>query len=110
MRKYNTKLREELWFPFPTDEGIEFKLRMFPNSEAMNIEGNMTNAISQGVWKVFNYCVVDWKGILDENEEPIPCNEENKLFIFEQDEEIMEWVIETVGNMKSTLIEKKNLT
>jgi hypothetical protein len=110
MRKYNTKLREALWYPFPLDEEIELQLRMFPNSEAMMIEGASENAIASGVWKVFDYCVVDWKGILDEEDNAIPCNEENKLFIFEQDEELMGWVLDTVSNLKVTLIEKKNPT
>jgi hypothetical protein len=85
MRKYNTKLRDEIWFSFPGDETIEFKVRMFPNSEAMMIEGNAQNALSKGLWKVFNYCITDWKGIVDENEKPLPCNEKNKMFIFEND-------------------------
>jgi hypothetical protein len=41
---------------------------------------------------MWDYCVVDWKGVLDDNKKPIPCTKENKIALMQGSVEFMAFV------------------
>jgi len=103
------KLTEAKWVNYPEDAEVKFKIRSFPTSMGMFLNGT-DNDLIDFTWKKFNYCVVDWQGINDEDSKPLECNEENKKFIFDYVQELMLWVSTQVFDSTSGIVEKKTKT
>jgi hypothetical protein len=70
------------WVEFP-DKEVSFHLRPFPFSKGV-WSFNEDTAFVDSTWAQFNYCVMGWKGIMTKDDEKeLPCNDENKLFLFD---------------------------
>ena len=103
----NTKLAEAKWVKYNDDEEVEFKLRPFPMSQGMWIP-DTSDDITDYTWKKFNYCVLDWKGLNDQDGTPLECTEENKQYIFDYVHEIMLWVSVQIASLTTDIsLEKK---
>lgn len=87
--KINRKLAEAKWVDYEDD--IKFKIKSFPMSHGIFFQGSKEDLV-EFTWKRFNYCVVDWSGFVDEKDEPLECNEDNKKYIFDYYPNIMMWV------------------
>lgn len=89
MIKINKKNLKSEWFDY--DDDVKFLIRPFPLSERA-ISPSGTNVIDLLI-KQSMYCLEDWKGIVDQDEKPIECNEENKRFIFDYSDDIITFVV-----------------
>jgi len=78
--KINKKKYKERWVKVVDD--VEVLLRPFPMSQAVFAPGS-DESFAKAVKNKFMYCVVDWKGIVDEDDKPVPCDDENKEFVFD---------------------------
>ena len=86
----NRSALKSKWFEY--SEGVSFLVRPFPLSErALTPSGSN---IIEVLIKQALYCLVDWKGVVDENEQDIKCNGENKKFIFDYSDEIIYYICE----------------
>lgn len=84
--KINKSRLKEQWVKI--DEDVEVLLQPFPASR--NIFQSVENReLDKIYWKMFNYSVLDWKGLVDENDKPLECNEENKQVVFDFAQEVM---------------------
>jgi len=97
---FNRKKMKNKWFEF--DDDVSFLIKPFPLSErALSPSG--TNII-EIIMKQAEYCLVDWKGIVDENNKPIKCNEENKRFILDFSDELATFICECSKTMNEGII------
>lgn len=87
--KINRKLTIEKWEKF--DGEVEFLIRRFPFSELSGID-----KVGKLLSEQFCYCIVDWKGLVDEEDKPLICNDENKLFLYDYYEDVRNFVFEKV--------------
>ena len=76
------------WFKY--NETVQFNLKPFPFSSVKVSDFDAT------LWEQFKFCVVDWKGLEDEDGKKLKCDEENKQFIFDFVPELREHVFASV--------------
>jgi hypothetical protein len=63
-------------------------------------------------YNIFEYSVVSWVGISDENDKVLKCNSENKKFLFESDLIFALEVVKEAANLRNQIFseeERKNL-
>lgn len=108
MRKINKSVLKNTWFKFDKDESVEIQIRPFPVTTLLIGIVNKDD-YQKTMWERYNYCVVDWKGILNEKGEPLECSEENKKFVFDWDEELLIFIGNKITKLSETIkpIEKK---
>jgi len=100
--KINRSLNKEKWCKF---EGkVEFLLKKYPWSELTSVE-----KIGKTMADQFCYCIVDWKNINDEDDKPLVCNEENKLYLYDYYEDVRNFIFEELRKLDiKEIIERKN--
>jgi hypothetical protein len=100
MKKVNTKLALEKWVTYDKDKDIKIKIRPYPKTQAMYGVGDKD--LAQLAWDRFNYCLVDWKGLLDDDDAEWPCSEDNKKYIFDYDNgELFQWISNCISELKA---------
>ena len=104
--KLNKSQLEPKWVEFKEDKGLSFKLRPFPASHNVIMSVGEFDKI-EIFWRIFDYCVLDWKGINGEDDKPLECNSENKRFLFDYSEELMMFITNKASENKDKIIEKK---
>jgi len=102
MKKYNTKPTKGQWIKFPEDEEVEIKIRPFSLFSLTKVPSADTVDMSE-VWNIFNYCIVDWKGIEGE-EGPMECNEDNKRFVYDYDQDLVVFVTDHAAKLRDTVV------
>ncbi len=111
MFKIDTKLEAGKWFDYP-DSPIKLKIR--PRSMyflAISPGENYTPTIKD-VFELYDYALVDWGGIGDENGKKIECNTENKFALINQNDDIGAFVIDKSNELREGAVseqEAKNL-
>ena len=105
--KINRSIVDARWIDY-VEDGVKFKIRPFPMSMGMWMP-NSDDEFIEFTKKRFLYCVVDWQGLLDENDEELPCNEETKSFIFDYVQEISLWITGKLAETADSIVEKKTL-
>lgn len=98
---------KERWIDYPDEDGVKFKVRPFPMSEGTLAFGDDPKQLTEITWKKFNYCVVDWQGLVDDNDQTLDCNEENKRFLFDFVFDLVMWVVVEVNKDTENIREKK---
>lgn len=94
--KINKKIAESKWCKF---EGkVEFLIRPFKFSEFK------LDDVSIGLRGQFVFCVVDWKGLTDEDgKTEFKCTTENKEFIYDYYENVRNFVFEQTKQQQEGL-------
>lgn len=99
MRKIKLQTTKGTWLEFPEDP--EVKLLIKPISVfALSILPSEKEMKPTDGWNMFNYMLLDWKGLVDENDKDIKCNEENKKVIFDYDQELVAFVLEKSSELR----------
>jgi len=88
------------WFEY--DEDVSFLIRPFPISEQALSPSSYN--ILEVLLKQALYCLIDWKGIVDVNNKPIKCNEENKQFMIDYSEDLMTFINTKAKEMTAGVI------
>ena len=66
--------------------------------------------ISEGMLQQFVYCLVDWKGLIGEDDKPFECNDENKAYIYDYYADVRDFVFNQQTVLKETIDKQlKNL-
>ena len=39
-----------------------------------------------------DYCILDWKKVIDKNKKKVPCTRENKIIIYDSDQKLFDWI------------------
>jgi len=96
--KINKKNVEAKWFKFGKGNSkVEFLIRPFKFS-VMKLDN-----VAEGMMQQFNYCTTDWKGINDENDKPLECNDENKQYLYDYYTDVREFVFEKQEELRTKL-------
>jgi len=103
MRKYNIKPIKGVWINFPNDD-VEIKVKPVSVFSLKKIPSEQDTLTIEDGWSLFNGMVMDWKGIVDEGDNPIKCNEESKKIVYEFDQELVSFVIEECNKLREDFI------
>lgn len=93
--KINSKIDKGHWVQW--EDGAEIKVRPFPASQLTEVE-NQESQVAQAL-AMFKHCVMDWKGIEDENGRAYTCTEAHKKYIFDHVPELRDFVINEVSRI-----------
>jgi len=107
MRKFNKNNTKEAWKTHPDEKDVKAKIRPFKLLSLTKIPTAEEVGLDQ-MWNVFNYVLIDWKGIEDEDG-PMECNEENKELVYNYDQEFVVFIINEAGKMRDAVISNKEL-
>ena len=105
--KINRSIVDARWIDYEED-GVKFKIQPFPMSMGMWLP-NSDEEFIEFTKKRFLYCLIDWQGLVDENDEELQCNEETKAFIFDYVQEISLWITGKLAETADSIVEKKTL-
>jgi len=86
--KINKKAVKTDWFEY--NETVKFNLKPFPFSSIKVTD------VDASLWEQFKFCIIDWKGLEDDDGKKLECDEENKKFIFDYVPELREFVFQSV--------------
>lgn len=87
---------ESKWFKYKG--GLEFQIRPFKSSE--HVFGSNRDIVKLK----FVYCLVDWKGLTDDDgKTPYKCTKENKEYLYDYYEEVSVFVIEKLVELQTNL-------
>jgi len=106
--KINKSIITEKWVKYIDDEEVEFKIRPFPQSNGLMPSDDIDAQVKFN-WKVFDYCLTDWRGLVDDDDKQLEFNETNKRFIFDYVREIFSFVLLNAISSTKGVIEKKIL-
>jgi len=96
--KINTKLAEGKWVNY--NEKVKFKIRAFPTDELKLLTDEFTP--NQVIGKIMcEYSVMDWEGFEDEDDKKYICNDDNKSYLLNYYDEISNFLIIEVRNLKN---------
>jgi len=84
------------------DEDVSFELRPFPLSQR-SLTPSGSNIIEVLIKQAI-YCLVDWKGIVDTEGELIKCDAENKKFLFDYSDELVNFVCDNSAKLNAKLV------
>lgn len=107
--KVNKKATQEKWFEMDSNKDVKFLIRPFPMF--MRRYDNTSDNLSQyknGKEK-FMYCVVDWKGIIDEEDKPLKCNKENKEYIFDFVAPLAIFIVTKISEFDDIILSEKKI-
>lgn len=95
--KFNIKILEGEWCKY--NDEVELLIRPFPHSKLpFRADGNLS--MGEYNWTVFDACVLDWRGVEDQDGNPLKCNKDNKLKVFDLDNKIYDFVFEKQAEIK----------
>ena len=78
-------------------EWLEFDIRPFPYSE-LPVQRGMADVISIQK-KEFVYCLVGWRGLTNDNGDPLPCDDESKNALFNHHKSVRDFVLECIDEL-----------
>jgi len=107
MKIVNTDLAKEVWFVNDQDKDVQVLMRRFPVSMSI-FAPNDQDGIVKLAWQRFNYCLVDWKGFIDENDKVLECVEENKRMVFDYDTDSLLWITSLISSFDKSITKKKS--
>lgn len=116
MIKIHKNKEKGKWFTYPEDKEVKFFIKPFPiakttidffifNGKTELTEDDISNGAYRRMMMVCEESVLDWKGIVGDNDEPIPCNKSNKKSLFSNDIDIVVFVSKTATADENKLIE-----
>ena len=101
MLKLKMKADKEKWFDY--DEDIAFLIRPFPLSERAILP--RINNIYELMYKEAEYCLVDWKGIIDDDDKPVKCIDKNKAFLLNFCSDYVKFITDKSSELVESLSE-----
>jgi hypothetical protein len=89
------------WIEHPEDD-VSFHIRPFPFSKGV-WSFNEETAFVNSLRAQYDYALLGWKGIMNEDETDFPCNEENRKFVFDFVGKYRSFIVEESTKMAHTL-------
>ncbi len=107
MKKFNTKQTKGEWITHPDDKEVQIKIRPFSLFSITKIP-SADNVDMSEVWNIFNYSVIGWRGL--ENEDgPMDCNEANKKLVYDFDQDLVVFVTSEAATLRDKVVGGKDL-
>lgn len=92
--KINKKKADCRWVNYDGEGDVAFYIRPFPFSIL-----KLNNDVVDNIKINFDHCLQGWKGLVDDDDNTLEYNDENKGFIFDYCEEIREFIFEKSKEM-----------
>ena len=108
MKKYNIKNIKGKWVDFPDDKEVKLLLRPFSLFSFTKVPSD-DSIDPKEFLPIFSYCVIDWKGFVDSDNNKLKCNDENKKIVFDYDQDIVIFVINEAGKIRDSVITEKEI-
>ena len=119
MLKINKKNAKGRWYKLPTDKTVELFIIPFPFTKGIfsyvsdfsedGINKLVENKLFQSKM-MFVESLLDWKGVVGEDNKPLKCIRANKELVFDNSIDIVQFVLEVANDDKSKIVrEIKNL-
>ena len=108
MRKYNQKTAKGEWIVFPEDEEVQILVRPFSLFNLTRLPSEDDFNFKQFL-EIYDYCVLDWKGIQDDEGKPLKCNDENKKMVFNFDQELVLFVVNESTKLRDKILTEKEV-
>lgn len=99
--KVNKQIVEGRWYEWK--DGVQVKVRPYANSLGWTDLTSTTEEKGQFTWRMFNYCCLDWKGLVDEEDAPYKCIPEHKKFVFDHYQDFPGFVIDKAYELMDEL-------
>lgn len=96
--KLNIKYVTGEWVKFKDNASVKIKMLPMSMSFSMSEEDNSP----ENMHSVFDECVIDWKGFVDENDDEIKCTDKNKQMMFDAYMDLVGFVIEEQNKLRES--------
>ncbi len=96
--RINRKASEGKWFDF--NEKVRLHIRPFPASYGL-FRPETAVELAEATWARFNYGLIGWEGIEDEDGSNLEIIEENKKLLFDLYEDLMVFVTLKIRDLTS---------
>lgn len=94
--KISKKIKDSVWCKY--EGNVEFLIRPFKFSQ-FKLED-----VSKGLHEKFMYCLVDWKGLTEEDgKTKLKCNQEHKELIYDYYDAVREFIFKQIQSMQEKL-------
>jgi hypothetical protein len=110
MKKFKKSLLSGSWIKDPNDETIEYLIRpisiisMTTQPSALEKEIKFNDTIE---WFIF--ALKDWKGVVDDDDKPLPCDDENKRMFFDFNPDGATFIVNKGFELRAGVIPKDEL-
>lgn len=96
-------LNKGRWVNFPEDKEVKFFIKPLPLGDALDFKARTAFIMS-----LLQKCVVDWKGLIDEEtNKPLKCNKTNKEIVFTYCVDITSFLLQECCYDLNLIIRKK---
>jgi len=104
---------DKKWFDF--DKDVSFLIEIPKIKDSINLYDFLINLTTNkndsrereiAVSYLFSKLVKGWKGLLDVDNKPIKCNNENKRYLIEYSDDITSWFVGIMGDFIKILEEE----
>ena len=112
MFSISPKLEAGKWFDYPEIKGMRLKIRPRSMYSLNIVPGEAYQPTTKDVFEMYDYALIDWEGVGDEDGKKLACNSENKFALINQNDEIGAFVITKSAELRDgdvTELEAKNL-
>jgi hypothetical protein len=103
--KINKQSLQGKWVEYKP--GVKFKIRPY-SLFAVNIKPNVQDGdeieSAKSMFGMFDYSVMDWEGVFDENDEKLECTTENKQMFYEYVQDLAVWIFEQARNIRDEVV------
>lgn len=108
MIKVNKSKIQPIWIEYK--QGVKIQIRPFSVfANNMLPSGQDANEQISEFWKIFNYVVLAWEGIVDEEDKAFEYNEENKKILYDYDPELRSFIIDSAIKARQSVISEEEL-
>ena len=108
MKKYNVKPTKGVWVEDPKNKDTEYLIRPIQILSMTKLPTEQSDFDPKDIWEMFNFALMDWKGVVDEDEKKIKCNEESKKMVYEYDQETVAFVLERSNELRQEVISNES--
>ena len=123
MRFNLNELNPPAWFDHPDHEGSRICVRVLSSADLEKINQKTTKEKVEyrrgqrfEVEKIdeqkrnrmtWEYCIVDWEGIYDEEGKEIPCTDENKVLLMQNAPTFTSWVADSLEQLNEDGLQRQ---
>jgi len=109
MRKINKTKANGSWIEFPDDPTFKLKVRPINLLSLNKMPTEEVKTTQNEMFEWFDYVLIDWTGYEDESGAVIKCDKENKELVFNYDQDVVTFVINTATKLRDEIITKEEI-
>lgn len=89
------------WYDFDDDSQVKFKIKPFKNSViSIRPDANIANL----TYQASDNCLIDWKGIVDQNGNEIEFSDDNKNFLLDHSLRICNFIYSKACSLSAEIV------